>query len=586
MTEFKLKSVHIDNFRKFENIDFDLGERISVISGVNGIGKSILLSLLAASTGTNDHKESGGFFQPIFYDFFKISPNEPFTDYKVYVAFNQEIEPNCYVTKNMRFANYKAFERGLRTLPETHSPLNSNMSEVEAKTKTKTMFNIGNTARVKIPTTYLSLSRILPMGEEKITEENIDNKSDEFFLKGYYDFYVDCYNKVLSHSIEKKGKEATKVTRSFTKEKYLNAKIIKTTTETQSVGQGNLSRIISAITNFYALKQKLGEKYTGGILCIDEVDATLHPSAINSLLDLLKEQAKKLNLQILFTTHSLIALKYIINLQEKDPKKYQLIYFTDSNRPRINKYSSYSSLKADLYQDNSLLSDNEVKVYCEDDDTKKILDLLLDVAVNLKIIPNKPNFKYVPIHLGNTNLINLPDYDDYFEKVLIVLDGDARIKTNIDNYKAMHDKKYQLCSGLNTRNDTRKNIVFLPGFFPPEIYLYNIITEYTEHSTNHLDFWDSLFDKPQNISYYTSGVSGTAHADFQISDDTKFDKIHTNKDNDKNWIDPVISFVKGADLLTDYYKDEKHKEKLKSFIKSLTTAKEMILHKISAQLFD
>lgn len=582
MTNFKLKSVHIDNFRKFNHIDFELGKRITVISGLNGIGKSILLSLLVSSTGTNDRKISGGFFHPIFYDFFKISSSEPFTKYKIFITFNQEISQNCYVTKKMRFANYKASKRGLRTLPETYSPFKSGMSIAEAKRKTKAKFNIGNTARVQIPTTYLSLSRILPMGEENITEQNIDSKSDPIFINGYYDFYADCYNKVLPNSVKKNSKKATEVTRSFTNEKYLNAKITNTTTETQSVGQGNLSRIISAITDFYALKKKLGNDYKGGILCIDEIDATLHPSAINSLLKLLKEQADNLDLQILLTTHSLIALKYILNLQYSHPENYRLIYFTDFNHPRINKYSSYSGLKADLFQDNSFLSDNEVKVYCEDEATEKILNLLLNTAKELKIIKKKYNFRYIPIHLGNSNLKNLPKYDNYFNKVLIVLDGDARTKSNTDNFQAMHNDNYKLCKGFNTSEDTIKNIVFLPGFFPPEIFLYNIIEDYTENDNNHLLFWNSLANKPEEISYYTSGFDGTAHKDFQISDTTSFNSIHKNE----KWIDSVIKFVKDSELLIDYYKNDKNKKELKKFINHLEQAKNEILHKISAQLFD
>jgi len=46
-------------------------------------------------------------------------------------------------------------------------------------------------------------------------------------------------------------------------------------------------------------------------LLIDELDATLHPIAQNKLVDYLYEHAKKLKIQIVFTTHSLSMLEYI-----------------------------------------------------------------------------------------------------------------------------------------------------------------------------------------------------------------------------------------------------------------------------------
>ena len=45
---------------------------------------------------------------------------------------------------------------------------------------------------------------------------------------------------------------------------------------------------------------------------IDELDATMHPAAQIRLLNVLYEEAKLLNLQIVFTTHSLSLNKRIL----------------------------------------------------------------------------------------------------------------------------------------------------------------------------------------------------------------------------------------------------------------------------------
>ena len=70
----RYKRIKIDQFRNIKNIDFELGRRITVISGVNGIGKSSLLALLASTSGTTDKRLNNLQFQPEFTDLFKISP--------------------------------------------------------------------------------------------------------------------------------------------------------------------------------------------------------------------------------------------------------------------------------------------------------------------------------------------------------------------------------------------------------------------------------------------------------------------------------------------------------------------------------
>ncbi len=66
----RYKRIKIDQFRNIKNIEFELGRRITVISGVNGIGKSSLLALLASTSGTTDKRINNLQFQPEFTDLF------------------------------------------------------------------------------------------------------------------------------------------------------------------------------------------------------------------------------------------------------------------------------------------------------------------------------------------------------------------------------------------------------------------------------------------------------------------------------------------------------------------------------------
>ncbi len=56
-------------------------------------------------------------------------------------------------------------------------------------------------------------------------------------------------------------------------------------------------------------------------LAIDEMDATMYPASQVELLRILRRYASKLNLQILFTTHSMSLLKAMDDLVQEVNKK-------------------------------------------------------------------------------------------------------------------------------------------------------------------------------------------------------------------------------------------------------------------------
>ena len=122
----------------------------------------------------------------------------------------------------------------------------------------------------------------------------------------------------------------------------------KTLPETQSVGQDNIGYIVSALVDFYLHKQKT-ENYNGGILCIDEIDASLHPNAQLRLFDLLDRLSEELELQIFVTTHSLTILKKIIKKQSRSSEDYRLVYFVDPELPRLSSIEHYADIKSDMF---------------------------------------------------------------------------------------------------------------------------------------------------------------------------------------------------------------------------------------------
>lgn len=63
-----------------------------------------------------------------------------------------------------------------------------------------------------------------------------------------------------------------------------------TPTLSQSVGQDNIGNIISALVDIYLLSKQ--EEYNGAIICIDEVEVSLHPDTQLNLLSLLTKFQK------------------------------------------------------------------------------------------------------------------------------------------------------------------------------------------------------------------------------------------------------------------------------------------------------
>lgn len=99
---------YIENFRNFRDTSFDLGRKITVVSGQNGVGKSNILSLIASSSGVSSKSMLGSNFQPEFTDFFNIDPDESYEDYKLYLTYKDSNGTDAF-TKRLAFKNDTKF---------------------------------------------------------------------------------------------------------------------------------------------------------------------------------------------------------------------------------------------------------------------------------------------------------------------------------------------------------------------------------------------------------------------------------------------------------------------------------------------
>src|SRR5690606_2647200 len=144
------------------------------------------------------------------------------------------------------------------------------------------------------------LKRVLPIGEDN----KIENSDKHELTVEETKFFREWYNKILISSdiilstnhLESPDKSTMGINTDFYD------------WQQNSAGQDNIGKILLAILSFKRLKEKYPNEYKGGILAIDEIDATLYPGSQIRLLDALRTFSSKFKIQIICTTHSLSIL--------------------------------------------------------------------------------------------------------------------------------------------------------------------------------------------------------------------------------------------------------------------------------------
>lgn len=602
-TSMKIRPFHfnIENFRNFRDTSFDLGRKITVISGQNGVGKSNILSLIASSSGVSTKSILGSNFQPEFTKFFNIDANENYKDYKLFLNYVED-DGKLALTKRLSFKDDTKVGRGIRTIPRTTNVGQDNCTIKEAEEKAKVNYGVGGAGRVKIPTIYLSLSRLYPLGEKtesvkvtKISKKNI------FYQKRADEKYREWYNYVVPNAIANESSLSI-VEKNACSRASLHMDIINTPTLSQSIGQDNIGNIVSALVDIFVLSVQEG--YTGALLCIDEIDVSLHPDTQIRLLDLFDKLADELSIQFVVSTHSLTVLKEIIKKENKNDGDYKVVYIKNSMAPYITDCHSYELLKADMF--GSIQFDKpKVRVYFEDSVGKELFRLLFkafrnvvneigeqtenpclrnsgDVQdfseINDRVngLRNMASFEdkinQIPTILGCEELIKICDADSYFKRVIFILDGDARYKEP--------SQKPKIRDYLNTKYDQKElklndrkhpnNICFFPDYFAPESFLYAIVYKIVSNPLNNATFWRALDTKEDTALYTTDKIKNLfANLPKEYNND---DLKSIFKEVSKS---EVWNFIQKSDIVTYYYSDYTTVEELLQFIETLKRAFDM-----------
>lgn len=479
------KQIHINDFRLFHDQTIMLGKYLTVLSGRNSTGKSTILGMIANS-GELKKKDgvtySSRQFRAEFSELFKGSHNfdrigtDKFTvtlcddngnetDYRSFRTAWQKKDSRYKKSQDktgnadaslseidtVKFINKKVTEERFRVIPLKKLP-NGKKSE----------------AKFVYPVLYLGLSRLFPIGESH--EGSISTKGVTFKSDSHKDWFVRNYKSILSMSSELN--EITNYSLAETDKKIgIGISTDQYDYLTNSSGQDNLGQILLALLSFRKLKEEKGDQWIGGILLIDEIDATLHPAAQNKLIKLFIQEARENRIQIVLTTHSLSLLKEICykttnnDHKESANNNIELYYLTNANRRlEIKRNPPFTEIESDLTILSIVQSRNKIKLYSEDREARWVLS---------HIVPDYLSYVDVlDINIGCLELLNLYKADlQYFGNALLVFDGDVT-EGQLDKVP------------LQTRKNLG-NILRLPGDKRPEQVIY----DYLKSLGPDHDFW-------------------------------------------------------------------------------------------------
>lgn len=434
-----LESINIAKFRGFQNVEINFGSQITVVAGQNGTQKTTLLGIISQPFTITDKsnpmiKEKplcGGNYKSGFSEKFRLS---------------------------QKFDVEKSHEWTLKTSlldkPFTLESMKRGGSSESIRFWTKGNRSAG-TGYIQLPVIYLSLKRLLPIGEDLGIQEGtsfvLSNEELEFYKMWHNQILLIQQEIENANFLESRDKNTVGVN---TKDYDWNQ---------NSAGQDNIGKILLAIMSFKRLKENYPNHYKGGLLVIDEVDATLYPASQVELVKALRRFSSKYNLQIIMSTHSLSILEevYTNQINPKIPGQNKILFLEKiDNKILINDDITFNSIVHKLNVTMGGIKMSKIETYVED------REAMIFAKAILKGLKSKLDF--ANSSLGCGNLIDLATRkvkSFSFPNSLVILDGDVK------NESSKMKKVRPL-----------KNVLLLPGDNSPERLIATFLYELSDTS--------------------------------------------------------------------------------------------------------
>lgn len=436
----KITKLNIKNFRHIKNQTIEFGDKLTVITGQNGTGKSSLLGWVAQACD----------FKPMYKT---VTAQNFYSKYSEIFRFCKE---NDYSKKYIVSLKYKESQNGkeeTKLMKTRYTPKTKKGQE-----RYRVDFDKRGTA-IDFPVIYLGLKRLIPLAtEKKISQRKF--KLDTSEMKSFSDLSKKILI-LLDKNISSEGiKSTNKDILAMKTEKYGHLG--------NSAGQDNIGQIISALISFKRLKHEQGNSYKGGLLLIDEIDSTLYAGSQIHLIKELYKFSRDNNVQIVFTTHSLEILEHLSKKIDEDTKINFLELKNKTIENKLNPSIKFliNKIKVQTGQREKIL---KTEVLCEDREAELWCKNLLNGVDYKKYL----NIKAGPFGEGQLSTM-AESAHPLFKNVYFVLDGDCR-------------KKY-------TTKKLPPRTIMLPENMPPEVVFYRFLKNLRDNDM----FW--IEDEEVNFS--------------------------------------------------------------------------------------
>ena len=458
--------VTIDKFRLAEDLEIKIGKNLTAICGQNGTMKSTLLGCIAQPFGVgrgrkkDDKKEKYSDCMIVnqkFYtdinDIFKFSKEYDLPGNHVYHVY---FDKDSNIMKQEEIVYENPLQVKSRKRPDGEK---KHIRFVAGKSRSTGKGNI------PLPVVYMGLSRLYPIGEVDDLKENNLELSDQEIV-----FFKKYYSEILLSFGSEEYKNEIKL---IDKNKISTGGISTNSYDWQTIsaGQDNIGKIILTILEFKRLKEKFKDNYFGGILLIDELEATLYPGAQKKLIEFLNKYSAKYNIKIIFTTHSLEIIEELLN--NKIYSVNSKVNFLDKTRGSlINRiHIGYDEIKNNILvkirEENNNQKEIKIDIFFEDEEG----EYLFKNIVSKKL---KEYCKVYPLKIGITNIAAISNKISQLKNGIIVYDADYNKKST--NYK----------NNFKINVENHRNSLFFPGIKSIEKECLEILLGMEEND----EFWD------------------------------------------------------------------------------------------------
>lgn len=575
-----------DKFRKLANLTIPIAQRITVIAGHNGIGKSTILALLAHPSGLTNRPVG---MAPLTYtsgmntSYFDKTYQANFNEI-IHVDYNKDYlqrlgppktlaEPEVLYHVNGKEAVVKACRLGPRPGPTSASALDeARMVARTIKPTTRTFTSadasvvVGSSGKVPLPTIYLGMTRVLPVGEAEpgtaTSSAKIMHKDDALLVAKFINDVVPGSNAsasaITTQRIKNTGKISGQPAHGF------DARCV-------SLGQDSLGSIALALASFQKLKRNWPQ-YPGGLLIVDELDSGLHPHAIGALVKELKSHAKKLNLQIVATTHSTKLIEAVHPESEplnKNPLD-GVVYIRDSANPSVLQSPTLKQIFNDMAlvppAPKAKLKAPKLKIYFEDDEAEAVFKAIVSPAKKRQIgKKHGVSLDPMPLGVGCENLVALGDHDPYFKNVVMILDADASVNQKNPKYAHIAKLPGDMYSGDKT-GLSGNDIIKKP--LAPERTLLQYVADIVSNPGNHVATLERLGKKDITTDQLRVHL---------LDGETK---VISKRDQTKNWWKGRLSLINDWGLLQEWATDRK--AEVETFLADLDAAVAVVADRIKS----